>query len=111
MPTPHHPPANVRRLLGKLGEDLRDARRRRRLPMAVVAERAFTSRSTLQRIEAGDPAVSIGIYGAVLQALGLADGLGEIADISRDSVGQRLSSADLPQRVHIRRTPRRADRA
>jgi transcriptional regulator with XRE-family HTH domain len=111
MPTPHYPPANVRRLLRKLGEDLRDARRRRRLPMAVVAERAFTSRSTLQRIEAGDPAVSIGIYGAVLQALGLAEGLGNMADISRDSVGQRLSSADLPKRVHIRRTPGRPDRA
>jgi hypothetical protein len=35
--------------------------RRRRLPMAVVAERAFTSRSTLQRVEAGDTSVSIGI--------------------------------------------------
>lgn len=111
MPTPHHPPANVRRLLRKLGEDLRDARRRRRLPMAVVAERAFTSRSTLQRIEAGDPAVSIGIYCAVLQALGLADGLGEIADISHDSVGQKLSRADLPKRVHIRRTLWRPDHA
>lgn len=32
---------------------------RRRLPMAVVAERAFTSRSTLQKVEAGDTNVSI----------------------------------------------------
>ncbi len=36
------------------GADIHDARRRRRLPMAVVAERAFTSRSTLQRVEAED---------------------------------------------------------
>ena len=106
MPTPHNPPASVRRLLRKLGEDLRDARRRRRLPMSVVAERAFTSRSTLQRVEAGDPGVSVGIYGAVLHALGLAEGLGEIADICRDSVGQRLSSADLPKRIHLPRKPR-----
>ena len=54
MPTPHHPPAAVRRVLRKLGADIHDARRRRRLPMAVVAERAFTSRSTLQKIEGGD---------------------------------------------------------
>lgn len=74
--------------------------------MAVVAERAFTSRSTLQRVEAGDPSVGIGIYGAVLQALGLVGGLGEIADISRDSVGQELSSADLPKRIHLKRKPR-----
>lgn len=105
MPTPHHPPAAVRRILRKLGADVRDARRRRRLPMAVVAERAFTSRSTLQRIESGDANVSIGIYAAVLQALGLLDGLGEIADISRDRIGQALSSAELPERVRIKRQP------
>ena len=104
MPTPHHPPAAVRRILRKLGADIHDARRRRQLPMAVVAERAFTSRSTLQKIEAGDANVGIGIYAAVLQALGLLDGLGEIADIGRDSVGQALASAALPKRVRIKRT-------
>lgn len=49
--------------------------------MAVVAERAFTSRSTLQRVEAGDTSVSIGIYASVLRALGLLDGLSKVADI------------------------------
>ena len=81
----------------KLGADIHDARRLRKLPMAVVAERAFTSRSTLQRVEAGDTSVSIGIYAAVLQALGLLEGLGQVADISSDSVGQALASAALPK--------------
>src|ERR1700758_4833005 len=107
MPTPHHPPAAVRRVLRKLGADIHDARRRRRLPMAVVAERAFTSRSTLQKVEAGDANVSIGIYAAVLQALGLLDGVSEIADISHDSVGQALASAELPERVRIRQSSRK----
>jgi hypothetical protein len=89
MPTPHNPPAAVRRALRKLGADIHDARRRRRLPMAVVAERAFTSRSTLQRVEAGDTNVSIGIYAGVLQALSL--------------VGQALASAELPKHVHLKR--------
>ena len=93
----------MRRALRKLGADIHDARRRRGLPMAVVAERAFTSRSTLQRIEAGEAHVSIGIYAAVLQALGLLEDLSELADISRDSVGQALASAALPARVRIRR--------
>ncbi|MGA8610604.1 MAG: hypothetical protein WB760_02585 [Xanthobacteraceae bacterium] len=44
--------------------DIRDARLRR-LPMAVVAERAFTSRSTLQKVEAGNANVSIGIKGEI----------------------------------------------
>jgi transcriptional regulator with XRE-family HTH domain len=73
MPTSHNPSASVRRALRKLGADIQDARKRRRLPMSVVADRAFTSRSTLQRIEAGDPGVGIGIYAATLQARGLLD--------------------------------------
>ena len=70
-----------------------------------MAERAFTSRSTLQRVEAGDTDVSIGIYAGVLQALGLLDGLSQVADISNDSIGQALTSADLPKHIHLKRPP------
>jgi transcriptional regulator with XRE-family HTH domain len=65
----------VRRTLRKLALDIREARLRRGLPAEVVAGRAFTSRPTLRRIEQGDTGVSIGIYAAVLHALGLLDGL------------------------------------
>jgi hypothetical protein len=75
--------------------------------MAVVAGRAFTSRSTLQKVEAGDAGVSVGIYAAVLNALGLLDGLSEVADVSKDSVGAALASTALPQRVRIKHTPRK----
>ena len=110
MPTPHRSPPAARRILRKLGADIHDARRRRRLPMSVIAERAFTSRSTLQRIEAGDPGVGIGIVAAVLQALGLLDGLGEIADVSRDHVGQSIATAELPSRARPRRSkPKRSN--
>lgn len=102
MPTPHNPPAGVRRALRKLGADIHDARRRRRLPMAVVAERAFTSRSTLQRVEGGDTNVSIGIYAGVLQALGLLDGLINIADISNDSVRQSRTAQARPSQTQGR---------
>lgn len=104
MPTPHQPPAAARRTLRKLGMDIHDARRRRRLPMAVVAARAFTSRSTLQRVEAGDARVSIGIYAAVLHALGLLEGLGQIADISSDKVGQEMARAALGKHIHLKRS-------
>lgn len=103
MPTPHSPSASVRRALRKLGADIQDARKRRRLPMGVVADRAFTSRSTLQRIEAGDPGVGIGIYAATLQALGLLDGLADLADLKRDSVGQALAATELPARARLKR--------
>lgn len=73
--------------------------------MAVVAERAFTSRSTLQRIEAGDTSVSTGIYASVLLALGLLEGLSQVADISNDSVGRSLASSQLPKHAHPKRSP------
>lgn len=101
MPTPHYPSAAVRKALSKLGGDIRDARRRRRLPMTIVADRAFTSRSTLQRVEAGDPSVSMGIYAAVLYALGLLEGVGRLADFAVDEVGRTLADASLPKRVRL----------
>lgn len=110
MPTPHRPSVAVRRTLRKLGLDMRDARRRRRLPAEIVAERAFTSRPTLHRIEDGDHTVGIGIYAAVLQALGLLDGLGMIADQGKDEVGLAMASEQLPRRVRLRR-PKESDNA
>lgn len=103
MPTPHRPPLAVRRTLRKLGSDIRDARRRRSLPAEIVAERAFTSRPTLRRIEAGDHTVSIGIYAAVLQALGLLDGLGALAAPAQDAIGLALAAENLPKRVRLRK--------
>ncbi len=109
MPRPHRPSVAVRRTLRKLGLDIRDARRRRGLPAQVVAERAFTSRPTLRRIESGDPAVGIGIYAAVLHALGLLEGLGELAAPSHDESGLALAAEQLPERIRLRRPRERGD--
>ena len=110
MPTPHRPSAVVRRALRTLGLDMKEARLRRRLPMGVIAERAFTSRSTLHRIEAGDPAVGIGIYAAVLSSLGLLDALASAASPAEDPVGQALASQALPRRARLRKTGGSHDR-
>ena len=99
MPSPVRPSLAQRRALALFGQDLRNARLRRRLTMAVLAERAFTSRQTLQKVEAGDPAVAMGIYASVLQALGLLDRLAEVAGSAQDAVGLALSEEALPQRV------------
>ena len=53
-------PLPVRHALRKLGHDLRDARRRRRIPVAIAAQRASISRTTLVKIEKGDPGVALG---------------------------------------------------
>lgn len=93
----------ARRALRKLGEDLRDARRRRRIPMALMAERAQISRTTLTKVEQGDPAVSLGIYAAVLFSLGLIDRLATLADPGLDAMGLQLEQEQLPQRIVLKR--------
>ncbi len=103
LATPHRPSAASLKALGKLGNDLREARLRRRLPMSLVAERAFTSRSTLQRVERGDHRVGIGIHAAVLRTLGLVERLAEVADPRHDVTGRILDSAALPKRARPRR--------
>ena len=76
--------------------------------MAVLAERAFTSRATLQRVESGDPAVGMGIYAAVFHALGLLDGLALLADPANDPVGQALANESLPKRIRLKSTKNRS---
>jgi transcriptional regulator with XRE-family HTH domain len=94
-------PAAVTRALRKLGQDLSVARRRRRLTMALVAERAFISRNTLARVERGEPGVSMGVYATVLFVLGLADRVAELADPGRDQLGLALADEQLPRRVRL----------
>ena len=102
MPAPNRPSVATRRALRKLGLDIGNARRRRLLTMEILAERAFTTRQTLQKVEAGDPMVAMGIYAAVLQALGLLSGLGDLAAPGQDEVGLSLADEALPKRVRLR---------
>lgn len=104
MAAPYHASPAVRRALRKLGEDIREARLRRNLPMEVVAERAATSRATLARAEKGDAAVSVGILAGILQALGMLERLADLADSAEDSQGLEISRQTLRQRAS---SPRR----
>jgi DNA-binding XRE family transcriptional regulator len=98
-------PLPVMRALRKLGHDIKDARRRRRIPAAIAAQRASIARSTLVKVEKGDSGVAIGSYATVLFVLGMADRLAELADPKHDAVGLQLEEEHLPQRIH--RTPRK----
>lgn len=96
-------PIPVARALRKLGHDIRDARRRRRIPVIVLAQRASISRMTLNKVEKGDPGVSLGNYAAVLFALGMADRLSDVADPRHDTVGLELEEEHLPERIRLSR--------
>jgi len=90
------------RLLAGLGENIRKARLRRAYSAEAVAQRAGISRKTLYRVEHGDPAVALGIYARVLQALRLESDLGLIA--SDVLLGRKLQDASLEPAT---RAPRR----
>lgn len=92
-------PIPVTRALRKLGNDIRDARRRRRIPAEIAAARASISRTTLVKIEKGEPGVAIGSYAIVLFVLGLTDRLSDLADPRNDAVGLQLEEEHLPQRI------------
>jgi transcriptional regulator with XRE-family HTH domain len=94
-------PLPVKRALRKVGQDLRDARLRRRIPMKLMAERARISRVTLSKVEKGDPSVSMGIYASVLFVLGMTARLADLVDANADELGRALEGERLPKRIRL----------
>lgn len=91
------------RLMTGLGENIKKARLRRAYSSEMVAQRAGITRKTLYRVERGDPAVALGIYARVLQALRLENDLGSIG--VDDALGRKLQDAKLEPR---RRAPKQS---
>jgi transcriptional regulator with XRE-family HTH domain len=81
------------KILEKVGENIKLARKRRELTTIQVSERAGIDRSTLVRIEKGDGRVSLGAYFNVLRVLGLQDDFLKIA--TDDEFGRRLQDLKL----------------
>jgi hypothetical protein len=100
-------PVPAARAVRKLGHDIKDARRRRRIPVAIMAQRASISRTTLNKLEEGDPGVSLGSYATVLFVLGMVDRIADLADLKHDAVGLELEGEHLPQRIRLQSRKRR----
>ena len=80
-------------ILKQVGENIKLARKRRKLTTEQVAERANIVRSTLYLIETGNPSVTIGAYFNVLRVLGLQDDFLKLA--ADDEFGRKLQDLDL----------------
>ena len=80
-------------LLEKMGENIKLARKRRKLTTVQVAERANISRSTLYLIESGNPSVAMGGYFNVLRVLGLQDDFLKLA--ADDTLVRKLQDIEL----------------
>lgn len=81
------------KILGQLGENIKLARKRRKLTTIQVAERAGIDRTTLYHIEKGNPSVSMGAYFNVLRVLGLQDDFLKLA--ADDTFGRKLQDLEL----------------
>ncbi len=95
------PSLAVEQSLEALGYNLKVARLKRRLPQAVLAERAGIGLSTLVKIEKGDCGVAIGSVAAVIQALSLGTPFSDIA--LADPLGDALEAESLPKRIRMPR--------
>ncbi len=102
-------PIPVLRALRKVGKDINIARRRRRITIRLMAERAGISRTTVGKIEKGDQTASIGAYASVLFVLGMVERLGDLMDDAHDLTGRQLDEERLPERVRIPKTKDRSD--
>lgn len=98
-------PLQVRRALRKLGQDIAVARRKRRLTMAMMAERLGVTKVTYIHVERGDPAVGMGIYAMALFVLGLGTPFAELADAGSDDQALLLDAERLPTRVRVKKEP------
>jgi transcriptional regulator with XRE-family HTH domain len=83
-------------IVEQLGENIKLARKRRKLTTIQVAERAGIDRSTLYQIEKGNPSVSMGAYFNVLRVFGLHEDFLKLA--ADDEFGRKLQDLELLSR-------------
>ena len=88
----------ARKSLEILGQNLKLARIRRRIPAALMCDRAGVSHATLTAIEQGRASVSMAGYMSVLFCLNMHTDIEKVA--LDDKLGRELQDISLPKRVH-----------
>jgi transcriptional regulator with XRE-family HTH domain len=81
------------KIMEQLGENIKLARKRRKLTTIQVSERAGIDRSTLYQIERGNGSVSMAAYFNVLRVLGLQDDFLKLT--ADDTLGRKLQDLSL----------------
>ncbi|WP_291791287.1 helix-turn-helix transcriptional regulator [Brevibacterium sp.] len=89
----------VQRRAAEAGEHLQTWRRMMGMRAEDVATRAGISRSTLRKVEKGDPSVSFGAVLAVADAVGQLEHVVEAFDPMGTELGRLRAQSALPKRV------------
>ena len=95
-------PESAQQALKALGDNVRTMRKLQGMSMATLAQRAFTTREALRRLENGQGTVSLGLLAHVLWVLGQEKGLADIAAAHTDVFLQARLQNSLKQRIHDR---------
>ena len=96
----------VKQAASLLGSEIRQARIERRWTVRELAERAGISTNTLQRVESGDPTVSLGIAFDVANLVGVPLFYEDPGRLAGEASRSRDRAALLPRRVRRSRQVR-----
>jgi transcriptional regulator with XRE-family HTH domain len=86
------PPYVIEKTLKLLGQNLRIARKRRRLSMAQVAEKIGTGVRAVSDAEKGKSSTAVAIYMALLWVYDFLGNMKNVADPLKDPEGVRLAA-------------------
>lgn len=88
--------------LKELGNQIRQARKRRMWTIAELANKIQVTAPTIIALEKGAPTVSVGVLAAVLWTLGLENELRHLSQLN-DSEGTKLMNARLPKKIRTKK--------
>ncbi|WP_394170579.1 helix-turn-helix domain-containing protein [Saccharospirillum alexandrii] len=78
-----------RALFTLFAANIKEARKARGWTIQEAADRAFLSVTSYRAAEAGNLGTAIGVYLAILGAMGLSEGFADLAAPNRDETGRR----------------------
>lgn len=91
--------ANLKKTLGRLGQQIRMRRRALKVSAIAASEAAGISRMTLNRIEGGEASVTLGAYLNVISALGLA------FELNDPKLRSKVANIKVPKKVRLDEYP------
>lgn len=85
--------------LAGLGERLQEARLRRNWTQKQAAAKAGLSESSVKKVEAGSPRITMGAYAALLDVFGMPNALDRVMAAGDDVLGEALGRSAVRQRA------------
>jgi transcriptional regulator with XRE-family HTH domain len=85
--------------LASLGVRLKEARLRRNWTQQQTAEKAGLSESSVKKVEAGSPRITVGAYLTLLDVFGLPRAFDRLIAAGDDSLGESLGRSALRRRA------------